>query len=234
MQDDQIRILLIEDDEDDYLFVKSLLSNSYSRKFALDWVADYDAGLESILKCRHDVYLLDFRLGERTGLDLLRQLRRQGNEAPVILFTGQGGYEVDVEAMQSGAADYLIKGQITADILERSIRYTIERKNAKDELRRHRDHLEEMVRERTAQLEQANETLRVEIAERRQLIFQLREALARVKTLSGLLPICAWCKKIRDDKGYWNHVEAYIAEHTEADFTHGICPECAKQFKDEL
>jgi DNA-binding NtrC family response regulator len=234
MQDNQIRILLIEDDEDDYLFVKSLLSKTPSPKFDLDWVADYDAGLELILERRHDVYLLDFRLGEHTGLDLLRHLRQQGNEVPVILFTGQGGYEIDVEAMQSGAADYLIKGQITADMLERSIRYTIERKNAKDELRQHRDHLEEMVLERTAQLEQANEMLRVEIAERKQLIFQLREALARVKTLSGLLPICAWCKKIRDDKGYWNHVEAYIADHTGADFTHGICPECAKQFKDEL
>jgi DNA-binding NtrC family response regulator len=233
MRDNQIRILLIEDDEDDYLVVKSLLSKTPSPKFDLDWVPDYDTGLESILERRHDVYLVDFRLGEHTGLDLLRQLRRQGNETPVILFTGQGGYEVDVEAMQSGAADYLIKGQITADMLERSIRYTIERKNAKDELRQHRDHLEEMVAERTAQLEQANEMLRVEIAERKQLIFQLQEALARVKTLSGLLPICAWCKKIRDDKGYWNHVEAYIVDHTEADFTHGICPECAKQFKDE-
>lgn len=234
MENDQIKILLIEDDEDDYVFVKGLLSKTPVSNFDLDWVTDYHAGLESILKRQHDVYLLDFRLGEHSGLDLLHQLRRQGYEAPVILFTGQGGYDVDVEAMQSGAADYLIKGQITSDMLEWSIRYTIERKNAKDELRQHRDHLEEMVLERTAQLEQANEMLRVEIAERRQLILQLQEALARVKTLSGLLPICAWCKKIRDDKGYWNHVEAYIADHTEAGFTHGICPDCAKRFKENI
>jgi len=232
MRHNPIKILLIEDDEDDYIFVKNLLSEASSWKFEIDWLTDYDAGLQSIINDLHDVYLLDYRLGERNGLDLLRDLRRHGVEAPIIFLTGQGGYEIDVEAMHFGAADYLVKAQITADILERSIRYTIERKHSIDELTQHRAHLEEMVRDRTAQLEQANEMLRVEIAERKQLILQLQEALARVKTLSGLLPICAWCKRIRDDKGYWNHVEAYLAEHTEADFTHGICPDCAIQFKD--
>jgi DNA-binding response OmpR family regulator len=231
--ENHIKVLLIEDDEDDYILVKGLLSRTPSSKFDLDWVSDYDAGLEGISKHQHDVYLLDYRLGEQSGLDLLHELRHRGDEAPVIFFTGQGGYEIDVEAMLAGAADYLIKGQISADMLERAIRYTVERKHAKDELRLHHDRLEDMVQERTAQLEQANEMLRIEIAERKQLISQLREALARVKTLSGLLPICAWCKKIRDDKGYWNHVEAYIADHSEADFTHGICPDCADQLRRE-
>jgi hypothetical protein len=66
--------------------------------------------------------------------------------------------------------------------------------------------------------------------EREQLVTQLQDALATVKTLRGLLPICAWCKKIRDDKGYWNKVEEFVAEHTEAEFTHGICPDCAEKF----
>ncbi len=61
------------------------------------------------------------------------------------------------------------------------------------------------------------------------LILELRESLAKVKLLSGLLPICASCKKIRDDKGYWNQVETYLLEHSEARFTHGICPECGKK-----
>ena len=61
------------------------------------------------------------------------------------------------------------------------------------------------------------------------LILELRESLAKVKLLSGLLPICASCKKIRDDKGYWNQVETYLLEHSEAKFTHGICPECGKK-----
>jgi PAS domain-containing protein len=66
------------------------------------------------------------------------------------------------------------------------------------------------------------------INERELLISELQEALASVKTLGGLLPICASCKKIRDDEGYWNQVEQYIAKHTDAKFTHGICPDCAK------
>lgn len=61
----------------------------------------------------------------------------------------------------------------------------------------------------------------------------LNEALSTVKTLSGLLPICAWCKKIRDDKGYWKSVEKYISTHTGAEFTHGICPECKNNFYTE-
>ena len=70
--------------------------------------------------------------------------------------------------------------------------------------------------------------------EREQLILELQDALAKVKTLSGLLPICSSCKKIRDDEGYWNQLEAYIQEHSEAMFTHGICPECAKELYPEL
>ena len=70
--------------------------------------------------------------------------------------------------------------------------------------------------------------LRALVKEKEKLIGELKEALAKVKTLSGLLPICSSCKKIRDDKGYWNQIETYIRQRSEADFTHGICPKCAK------
>jgi len=70
--------------------------------------------------------------------------------------------------------------------------------------------------------------------EREKLILELQEALANIKTLSGLIPICASCKKIRDDKGYWNQLEKYIIEHSGAKFTHGICPECAEKFRNEF
>ena len=73
-----------------------------------------------------------------------------------------------------------------------------------------------------------SERKRVE-EEREKLLLDLQDALAKVKTLSGLLPICAACKKIRDDKGYWNQIESYIRDHSEADFTHSICPECSKK-----
>ena len=63
---------------------------------------------------------------------------------------------------------------------------------------------------------------------------QLQTSLSEVKTLTGLLPICASCKRIRDDKGYWNQIESYIKEHSEIDFTHGLCPECAKKLYPEI
>jgi CheY-like chemotaxis protein len=66
-------------------------------------------------------------------------------------------------------------------------------------------------------------------AEREQLIKELQQALATIKTLQGLIPICAWCKKVRNDGGYWQQVEQYISERSEAEFTHGICPECMKK-----
>jgi hypothetical protein len=70
--------------------------------------------------------------------------------------------------------------------------------------------------------------------EREKLIAELQELLDKVKTLSGMIPICGWCKSIRSDQGYWQTVENYVRDHTEATFTHGICPSCAEKFKAEL
>ena len=70
--------------------------------------------------------------------------------------------------------------------------------------------------------------------ENAQLVLELQEALANARTLSGLLPICATCKKIRDDAGYWHQVEVYIRDHAEVDFSHGLCPECNKDLKAQI
>jgi PAS domain-containing protein len=115
------------------------------------------------------------------------------------------------------------------------------RKETEEALRAARDRLEERVRERTAELLMANERMILEIAEREKaeqelekLVVELQQALAEVKTLSGLLPICASCKKIRDDQGYWTQVEVYVRDHSDAEFTHSICPECAKRLYPDL
>ena len=70
--------------------------------------------------------------------------------------------------------------------------------------------------------------------EREKLITDLNQALSKVKKLSGLLPICAHCKKIRDDKGYWNQIESYLHKHSDAELSHGICPECAEKFYSDM
>jgi len=356
--------LLIEDDEDDYISLKSLFSEISSTRVRLEWANAYEEGLQGVCRAAHDVCLLDYRLGARSGLELLREAIRRGCEMPIILLSGQGGYDVDVKAMEAGASDYLVKGQITADLLERSIRYSIVQKRADIELRRYRDHLEEVILERTRELQEANVKLKIEIdvrrkaeeaskqlaaivegsddaiisetldgvitswnkaaeilygysaaeaigqkstslhippdrldeipdllerigrgerifhheatyrskyghdiavsltmspirdnagtiigtstiardlserervrKEREKLIAELQQALVKVKALKGLLPICAWCKKIRDDQGYWQQIEAYIRDHSEADFSHGICPECAHKVRTEI
>jgi PAS domain-containing protein len=104
-----------------------------------------------------------------------------------------------------------------------------------------RQELEKRVEQRTAELRKTNENLTQEVWERKRaeqerekVVVELQQALAQVKKLSGFLPICASCKKIRDDKGYWQQIEQYITEHSEALFSHGLCPECAKKLYPEF
>ena len=132
----RLSILLVEDDEDDYVLTRELLSENYGDGFQLEWKIGYDDGLKALLSGGHDVCLLDYRLGEHSGIDLLRRALDGGCETPVIVLTGQGDRSVDVEAMRAGAADFLVKGQFAAPLLERSIRYAMERQRAQDALRR--------------------------------------------------------------------------------------------------
>ena len=135
---DRLRVLLIEDDEDDYVFTRDLLAEIGGERFELEWAPTYERGLLRVLEDHFDVCLLDFRLGAHTGLELLREAREAhagapGFITPIILMTGQGDQEIDLEAMRSGAADYLVKGEISAAGLERSIRYTVQHRRMEEE-----------------------------------------------------------------------------------------------------
>lgn len=130
----RLRVLLVEDNEDDYLIVRDLLSESEEPSFALTWKSDGQEALRLIGSDPPDICLADYRLNDLTGLELLREARELGYTAPVILLTGQGDHDVDMQAMEAGAADYLVKDQLHAGLLERSIRYALERYRQEDAL----------------------------------------------------------------------------------------------------
>ncbi len=130
----ELRVLLVEDDEDDYVITRDLLAESERVRFTLEWEATYEGALDAMRRQEHEVYLVDYRLGAHTGLDVLRQAVEHGWPAPLILMTGLHDHDIDVEAVKAGAADYLIKGKTDAPLLERSILYALERKQAQDNL----------------------------------------------------------------------------------------------------
>jgi PAS domain S-box-containing protein len=127
---DAVRVLLVEDDEDDYILTRGLFTEMKGPPLQLEWFSSYHHGLEAMLRNQHDVCLVDYRLGARNGIDLLKEALARGCQAPIILLTGLGAHQVDVEAMNAGAADYLVKSGLRADSLERSIRYALERKRS--------------------------------------------------------------------------------------------------------
>lgn len=114
MNDNLIKILLIDDDEDDYVVTRDLLSDARALKHTLHWISSYDQAIGKICENKYDVYIVDYRLGERTGLDLLYKASCHGCRAPFILLTGEGDHETNLKAMKAGAADYLVKGEISA------------------------------------------------------------------------------------------------------------------------
>lgn len=192
------KILLVEDDEDDYVLARDLLSEVMPGRFELDWINTYDKAVGAWQREAYDVCLVDYRLGPMDGLELVKVMMAGGCQAPVILMTGQGSYDVDVEAMKAGATDYLSKNELNATLLERSIRYAIERKqselalsaanrklgDANAALRKAHDELEQRVQERTEELRAANAELRAEIGERKRAQEALGASEARFRKLA--------------------------------------------------
>jgi DNA-binding NtrC family response regulator len=107
MQSRPIRVLLINDDEDDYIVVRDLLSDLSSMEFILKWVSGYEAALDAILSSEFDVCLLDYRIKDRNGLELMQEAASRGAMTPIVFLTSQRGYDQGLEAMSKGAADWL-------------------------------------------------------------------------------------------------------------------------------
>lgn len=122
-----IRLLIIDDDEDDFFITSEYLKQIQEYQLQIDWCYRYNDAIQHLHSRAYDIYFVDYRLGAKTGLDFLKEAVRIGCEEPIVLLTGKGNKDVDIEAMQMGATDYLIKTELTTDKLERCIRYSLER-----------------------------------------------------------------------------------------------------------
>jgi diguanylate cyclase (GGDEF)-like protein/PAS domain S-box-containing protein len=172
----QLSVLLVDDDEDEYILLKDMFARLPGRgngiHYTLDWASTYEAGLEACGRKSYDLHLVDYHLGSRNGLDLLREAAEHGCQAPSILLTGQGSYELDLAAMQQGVYDYLLKDQINEWVLERTIRYALERRQTEEEL-------EQRVRERTSELTESEARFRALAETTSAAIFIVQDGLIR-------------------------------------------------------
>lgn len=177
---DTINVLLIDDDEEDFLIVEDLLQDFRKRNYELTWVSSFQAAVEALENKNHHVILLDYRLGAQSGIDLMKKFNPLELSGPVILLTGQEDDELDDLATKTGIADYLLKSKLEPDLLDRSIRYNLEQYKNLIKIQELNKNLENKVIERTqelnnaiAKLEENNTNLRNEIMRRKEIEEQL-------------------------------------------------------------
>lgn len=121
------KILVIDDDEDDFFLTSEYIKEISDGQFTIDWCYNYKKAMSLITSKAYDIYFVDYRLGAKTGIDLLKEARDHQCEEPIILLTGKGNKAIDIEAMRLGATDYLVKSELNSEKLERCIRYAIEK-----------------------------------------------------------------------------------------------------------
>jgi signal transduction histidine kinase len=172
-----VKVLMIEDDEDDFILIRDLLTDIERTTFIIDWVQHYEDAIRALCQQDYDICLLDFRLGQHNGLEILDAIGIHDRLVPIIFLTGKGGYDVDVRAMKAGADDYLVKGEINAPLLERSIRYAIDRGRSRRALEVAYKEMEQKVLDRTAELAEANIRLRKSSEEIKQFAYSVSHDL---------------------------------------------------------
>ncbi|MCF8062427.1 MAG: response regulator [Deltaproteobacteria bacterium] len=160
MASSEIRVLLVEDDEDDYVLARDILADIPNQSFHIEWAPTVEEALEQARNGGYDLCLLDYRLGHRNGIEVLDELKALGFTAPILMLTGHGDRRVDLEAMRRGAADYLEKDRLSPELMERSVRYALERARTLEALRAS----EQRLRALSTKLLQAQEEERRRIA----------------------------------------------------------------------
>jgi signal transduction histidine kinase len=175
-----ISVLLVEDDEDDYVLMSQLLKEA-QQPFRIEWHQTLASGIACLGQNTFDVVILDLTLPDSVGWETFTSMREHAPLMPVILMTGIEDNELAIRAVHAGAQDYLVKGSVGTDVMVRAIQYAIERKSTEASLRRYQDRLEELVHDRTEELEKANVHLTEEIGVRKQTEQSLRDAITKLE-----------------------------------------------------
>ncbi|MBN1581545.1 MAG: response regulator, partial [Anaerolineae bacterium] len=164
-----------------------------------------------------DLILLDIMMPDMDGYEVSRQIKSdlQNQDIPIIFISALDDTENKIKAFTAGGVDYVTKPFRSEEVLARV-----------------QTHLG--LRALRTQLQDANSQLEDKIQNLERVNAELTDALNQVKTLTGLLPICANCKKVRDDQGYWHQVEAYVRDHSSVEFSHSICPDCYQKLYPEF
>lgn len=158
-----VKVLIVDDDEADYVILSEIFSAIQEAQYEIKWVTRYEEALEEALHGAYDICFFDCRLMGYSGLELLKEAISRGCETPIILMTGQGDKEIDMEAMRIGAYDYLVKGNFDGDQLERTTRYAIERKRSESALKIAKEGAESANRAKTEFLANVGHELRTPI-----------------------------------------------------------------------
>ena len=196
------RVLLIEDNAVDAKWVERTLKQDPKKRFELEWVTHLSKCLDRLGKGGIDIILIDMKVPDGFGLEIFEKVHGVTPHLPKVCLTGSIEEEqMALKCIEKGAQDYHFKGQIDPRALIRSLQYAIEHKALGEQLRI------------------ANKTLTARVKE-------LEEARSTIQHLQGLIPICTYCKKIRNDKNYWEQVHSYVSKHSKAEFTHSYCPDC--------
>lgn len=211
----QGHILLVDDMPASLEVLMTILSK---RGYRIYPATNGEEALASIRGFLPDLILLDISLPDIDGYELCQRLKADKNEGirniPILFISVRDETEDKVNAFKVGGVDYITKPFQVEEVLARVDAHMTIR------------NLQKQLQEKNSELQNRNSQLEKKKSE-------LQEALDSIKTLKGLIPICANCKKIRDDDGFWQQVEAYISDHSEAKFSHSLCPPCAKELYPE-
>lgn len=201
-------ILIVDDISKNIQVLARILTDE---GYEISYATNGQQAIKMVESEKYDLILLDIMMPGMDGFEVCRHIKEmpEKKDIPIIFLTARTQTQDIVKGFEKGAADYITKPFDSIELKARVANHILLKK-AKDKISK-----------QNLELQEKNKTLK-------ELNFELSQALERVKTLEGIIPICSFCKKIRDDKGYWEQIEEYISTHTDADFSHGMCPDCMK------